>query len=229
MQLIYSPSGRTADLPDQTRNLAEEFHTSMMDSNELLYLAGVLSLYPWNGEAIVVEIGAYAGQTTVFMVKVLQLLQKHVSILSIDPFERAVSDSTNPRGNYSAYLKKIRHHNVEDTCLALVAFSEQAAAVVPEKIGVLVVDGSHRYPDVTKDLSLYVPKLLPGGLIFVDDYIPAYPGVMRAVDEYLGSTSALEIVHKTYFVVAQRNALPAVPKGYLPDSPYPVELNGRHA
>ena len=209
MQLTYTPSGRTTELPDQARKLAEEFHTSMMDASELLALAGVLSLYPWNGQAIVVEIGAYTGQTTVFMAKILQLLGKSASILSIDPFERAASDSINPRGNYSAYIKNILKHKTEQTCLPLVAFSEHAASVIPDKIGVLLVDGSHRYPDVAKDLSLYVPKLLPGGLLFVDDYVPAYPGVMRAVDEYCQSNSTLYVFNKTYFVAAQKT--PSLP------------------
>jgi hypothetical protein len=36
-------------------------------------------------------------------------------------------------------------------CLPLAAFSGNAAAVVPEKIGVLVVDGGHLYPVVRDD------------------------------------------------------------------------------
>ena len=223
MELIYASSGRTVALPDHVRQLAEEFHSNMMDSSELLFLAGALALFPWTEDAIVVEIGAYAGQTTVFMAQVLQLMERHIPILSIDPFERAVSDSVNPRGVYSAYLKTTRNHKMEQMCLPLVAFSEDAAPVVPEKIGVLVVDGSHRYSDISKDLRLYAPKLLPAGLIFIDDYVPAYPGVVQAVDEHFQSNSTLKILHKTYFVVAQRTVASAVPTDYIPDSLNPVE------
>lgn len=204
MKLSFSPSGRTVDLPDQAVRLAEAFRSNMMDASELLHLAGALALYPWDEQAIVVEIGAFTGQTTVFMAKTLQLLGRRVPILSIDPFERAARDATNVRGSYSAYLKNIRKHKVDDQCLPLVAFSEQAAPAVSERIGLLVIDGSHRYVDICKDLILYMPKLRPGGILFLDDFVPAYPDVMRALNEYLAGNSALEILHKTYFVVAQR-------------------------
>ena len=203
MRLNFDPSGYSVEIPDAIAKLTEEFKSGMMDSSELLHLAGTLALYPWNGDAILVEIGAYIGQTTVFMAKALRLLGKQAPILSIDPFERAKPDPINPQGIYSAYLKNTRANHVEDTCLPLVAFSEHAAPVVPEKIGVLVIDGSHRYEDVTKDLKLYVPKLLPGGLVFIDDYVAAYPGVMRAVDGN-DSLENLAVVQKTYFFVGQR-------------------------
>ncbi len=66
------------------------------------------------------------------------------------------------------------------------------------------MDGSHHYPIVSKDVKLYANKVLPGGLIFIDDYVPAYSGVMRAADEYLVPERPFRILHKTYFVVAQR-------------------------
>jgi cephalosporin hydroxylase len=206
MRLKLTPSEHWVDLPDAMHELAEEYRSEMMDSGELLHLAGTLALYPWSSEAIVVEIGAYVGRTTVFMAKALQLLGKQAPILSIDPFERAVPDELNPQGIYSAYLKNTQLHGVENTCLPLIAFSEQAAPVVPEKIGVLIVDSAHHYPAVRKDLELYAPKMLPGGLIFIDDYIPAYPGVMRAVEEYFVPGRPFDILHKTYFVVAQHYA-----------------------
>jgi Methyltransferase domain len=132
------------------------------------------------------------------------MLGKQVPILSIDPFERVQPDSLNPQGIYSAYLENIRKHNVESSCLPLAAFSQDAAPVVPDKIGVLVVDGGHHYPVVNKDLALYGPKLLDGGFIFIDDYGTSYPDVVRAVDEYFVAGSQFTILHKAYFIVAQR-------------------------
>jgi Methyltransferase domain len=206
MRLEFTPCGYTLSLPDSVRAWAEASGSEMMDTGELIYLAGTLAAYPWDTEAIVVEIGAYVGRTTVFMAKTLQLLRKRVLILSIDPFERAQPDSLNPQGIYSAYLENIRTNNVADLCLPLAAFSEDAAPVVPDKIGVLVIDGAHHYPAVSKDLELYGPKVLPKGLIFIDDYGPAYPDVMRAVDEYFVPGGRFTILHRTHFVVAQRDA-----------------------
>lgn len=204
MQLTFTLSGYTIDLPDIIAEWSANFGSTMMDASELQYLAGTLVTYPWNTTSILVEIGAYIGRTTVFMAKVLQLLGKRVPILSIDPFERVQPDPLNPKGVYSAYLETIRMHHVEDVCLPLVAYSQDAAAVIPDTIGVLVVDGSHHYPAISKDLELYGEKVLPGGFIFIDDYYSAYPDVVRAVDEYFAPGCPFTILHKSYFVVAQR-------------------------
>lgn len=206
MRLVLTPSMCEVNLPDVFQKLAEAHASEMMDASELLYLAGTLALYHWYRDAIVVEIGTYIGKTAAFMAQVLKLLQKQAPVLSIDPFERVQPDPGNPQGVYSKYLETIRRARCEDVCFPLVAFSQAAAPVVPDKIGVLVVDGSHHYPAVQKDLEFYGPKILPNGLIFIDDYGPAYPGVMRAVDEYLDSGAPFTVLHKTYFVVAQRKA-----------------------
>lgn len=209
MEVTFTPSGYTVILHNIVQVWAADFMSGMMDAGELLHLAGTLTAYPWSTESIVVEIGAYTGRTTVFMAKVLQLLGKHIPILSIDPFERAQPDALNPQGIYAAYMATIRMHNVEDVCLPLAAFSQNAAPVVPDKIGVLVVDGAHHYPVVTKDLALYGVKVLPGGFIFIDDYGPAYPDVIRAVDEYFVCGCSFTILHKSHFVIAQREISPA--------------------
>ncbi len=205
MERTFSETGRAINLPDTLLALAEEFGSGMMDADELLYLSAALAAFSWNAEAIVVEIGAYIGRTTAFIAKVLQLLGKRVPILSIDAFERVHPDAFNPQGQYATYLETIRANQCEDVCLSLSAFSQDAAPVVAEKIGVLVVDGGHSYLVVKQDLALYGVKVLPGGFIFIDDYSPVYPDVIHAVDEYFVPGCSFTIVHKSYFVVAQRN------------------------
>lgn len=204
MDIAFNQSEQWVHLSDQVIEWAATFTSNMMDAGELTYLAAALSVYPWGRRGIVVEIGAYRGSTSVFMAKVLQHLGHRVPILSIDPFERVAPSRTNVRGAYTAYLRTVREHEVDDVCLPLVAFSKDASPVVPDRIGVLVVDGGHEHAVVSRDLDDYAPKVLPEGFIFVDDYVDAYPGVRRAVDEYFTDARPFTIVHKSYFVVAQR-------------------------
>jgi hypothetical protein len=204
VEIILKPSGYAIQLPDEVRSLAENAQSEMMDTKRLLHLAATLAACAWGGGAIVVEIGAFAGRTTVFMAEVLRLLGWRVPILSIDPFERAEADSLNPQGIYSAYLETVQGNGVADVCLPLVAFSQDAAPVVPAQVGVLVIDGDHHYPGVSKDLELYAPKVLRGGFIFVDDHAAGYPDVIRAVDEYFRVGTAFTLLHKSNFVIAQR-------------------------
>jgi cephalosporin hydroxylase len=204
MEITFNRSGQSIPLSDEVMQWGRTFQSGMMDAGELTHLAAALAAVSWDAERIVVEIGAYRGSTTVFMAKVLAGLGHRVPILSIDPFERATPDAINPQGVYNAYLDTIRQHRLDDLCLPLVAFSKDAAAVVPDTIGALVVDGGHHYPIVREDLELYGPKVRPGGVIFVDDYSSSFPGVMRAVDEYFVEPRPFSILHQSYFVVAQR-------------------------
>ena len=91
-------------------------------------------------------------------------------------------------------------------CLPLACFSYDAAPVVADNVGVLVVDGDHSYPVVTRDLRLFAPKVRPGGFLFIDDYGPAYPGVVQAVDEFLADQPGFVLHAKSYFVVLERPA-----------------------
>jgi predicted O-methyltransferase YrrM len=201
------PGGEEIALPAEARDLAAQAASDMLDRTELEAIGYLLAAYPWKGqEAIVVEIGAYQGRTTVFMAKILDLFGHEAKIVSIDPFERCTPDNFNPQGSYARYMKNVRDNGVDRRCLALAAFSEDAAAAVPERIGVLVIDGWHYYDAVRSDLALYLPKVVPGGYVFLDDYGPSYPDVVRAVDEFLARDSEFEVLAKSYYVVLRRRA-----------------------
>jgi len=205
MQVGFEPSGVCFEVPAIVADWANAAASDMMDADELLHLAAALAAFDWTRDAIVVEIGAYTGRTTVFMARTLSSLGARVPVLSVDAFERTQPDALNPRGSYAAYMASVQAAGVEDVCLPLAAFSSHALPVVPANIGVLVVDGGHEYSVVRDDLAGYAPKVLPGGFLFADDYSTAYPGVVRAIDGFL-ETSAFRLLHRTHFVVAQRLA-----------------------
>lgn len=54
------------------------------------------------------------------------------------------------------------------------------------KADLIYIDGSHEYDDVRSDLELYSTLLRSKGVIFGDDYHSGWPGVVRAVSEYVG-------------------------------------------
>jgi hypothetical protein len=202
----YFLGKRRVELPREVDRWADELYTGMLDRKRLLALAAALCAHDWQEGEIVVEIGAYTGLTTVFMAKNLRESGHAPLILSIDPFERAARDPYNPAGRYADFIANIHAHGFESQCLALAAFSAQAAPVVPGRAGVLVVDGCHHYPEVCEDLRLYLPKVVAGGYAFIDDYGPMYPGVIRAVDERFAVDSEFEVLERQHYVVARRRA-----------------------
>ena len=208
IELTFAPSGRTARLPAIVGVWARHAASEMLDAQELIHLAAALlsSPRPASGRRLVVEIGAYLGRTTVFMARVLETSGAPCTILSIDPFESVSPDPLNPRGQYSVYQEHVRQAGLQDVCIPLVAFSRDAAPAVPEGIDVLVVDGDHRYEAVKQDLALYGPKLGVGGRVFIDDYVPAYEGVQNATDEFFQANPDFEVLHRSYFVIAERKS-----------------------
>jgi hypothetical protein len=206
MQVVLNVSGRAVDLPDRVGDLAKAFGSAMMDENELTVLAAAAAVVPVATDGIIVEIGTYVGATAVFLAQVLRELDRRMPILSIDAFSRVQPDAFNPQGNLAAYLDNIKANAVEGVCMPLVALSADAAVIVPSRIGMLIVDGGHTFPIVSSDLEFYTPKILHGGMLFIDDYGPAYPDVVTAVDQFFSSPDCrFSIVHKTSFVVAYQD------------------------
>lgn len=197
-------AGHLFQSTERVAALARDFASDMMDEEQLLYLAAIISAHSWPANAFILEIGAYHGRTTAFMANVLRSIDCRMPILSIDPFERACPDNKNPQGSYFEYLSTIQAYGFEHCCLPLAAFSQDCAVIVPGNVAVLVVDGYHHYSTVRNDLEVYGPKVLPDGFIFVDDYRPDYPDVVRAADEFLSSNQDFEIAVKSRFVIARR-------------------------
>ncbi len=76
-----------------------------------------------------------------------------------------------------------------DTYLALeneLSSNEFGTTHYHKRVGLLHVDGNHRYEDVVEDIDNYCSLVVAGGWIVFDDYNWPYgDGVTRAVDEYL--------------------------------------------
>lgn len=57
---------------------------------------------------------------------------------------------------------------------------------VTGRIAMLHIDGNHRYDFVRKDIELWLPHVMPGGWLLLDDYVWAFgDGPKRAGDELL--------------------------------------------
>ena len=202
--LTFQPSGFTAIVPVGAAARADKYASQMMDDGELRYLAGTSLSFAWTSNALVVEIGSYAGLTAAFVAETLAEAGRANPVLSIDPFERVPNTRKNPQGKYKRYLRTMRERGLENRCLPLVAYSHDAAAVVPDRVGLLIIDGNHEYESVARDLALFAPKVLPGGFIFLDDHTETYPGVVKAVEGFVDATPDFELLHQTYFAILRR-------------------------
>jgi len=62
---------------------------------------------------------------------------------------------------------------------------EQASQFSDLSVDFCYVDASHRYEDVKNDIQSWWPKIRPGGFFGGDDYRQSWPGVKRAVKEFV--------------------------------------------
>lgn len=79
--------------------------------------------------------------------------------------------------------------------------SAESARVVEEGAALVILDASHEYDAVLADLEAWMPKVMPGGSIIVHDYdAPTapnfYPGVKRAVDEFVDLVDEIVLVRQ---------------------------------
>lgn len=71
-----------------------------------------------------------------------------------------------------------------DRCRMLWMASHWAAEQVEDGWADFVfIDAAHSYAAVKQDIEAWRPKVRPGGWLGGHDYHPAFPGVVKAVDE----------------------------------------------
>jgi len=137
-------------------------------------------------ELRVVEVGVFAGHFSKFLLEKFPKMQ----LIGIDPY--IGTDETFP-GDYSQTLDpSIAYSNAYEIyqesgpgrATLWATTSIEAVKNVPDQsIHAVFVDGCHFYSCVEEDLRLWMPKIVPGGLILGHDFSPQWPGVVRAVWE----------------------------------------------
>jgi hypothetical protein len=150
----------------------------------------------------IVEIGVYEGASSCFWSD-FYLNHADSRLISIDPFTGSEEHLREPK-KYPGLSK------LEVTARENIAKSDNAGKVEIIKgyshliyphlsyrygenpwIDILYIDGAHDSISVARDITLYVPMVKPGGVVFFDDY--AHPDVKRAVDMSLNAFAEFEL------------------------------------
>jgi len=157
----------------------------------------------------IVEIGAaYGGSTALFLLG----KRPSVRVVSIDAF---VEDPhTHFRASEHACRTAVRQAVGEALCggwMLIALPSAEAAAGWIEPIGLLFVDGDHRYEAARQDVELWAPHVGKEGTIILHDarrlahanprvYARGWPGPTQVVEELVHS-GAYEILSTCYSLV----------------------------
>lgn len=139
-----------------------------------------------------VEIGSYAGESTVVFAKHFK------KVIAIDPFiegydEKDPTCYCAPLSTvvYEAFKERTKFFN---NIVHIKKTSDDAVEDI-DKVDFVYIDGNHEYEQVKKDILNYLPKIKKGAFIGGHDFVVTQPaawiGVKKAVLELLGMPDML--------------------------------------
>jgi hypothetical protein len=134
------------------------------------------------------EVGVAFGMHSQVLLEKTQLKK----LYSVDPYkhfneEAYVDDMNLSQDVFDVYyyLVSKRLAPFGDRSVLLRKTSVEAAAIIADnELDFVFIDANHSYEAVKEDLALWYKKVRPGGFIIGDDYTPAFPGVIKAVNEF---------------------------------------------
>lgn len=148
--------------------------------------------------ADVVEIGRYYGRSTLALGHAVKQSGKG-EVVTIDPWRQEDLVHTLSRHGVAGQV------NVW-TATSMEAYDRWRAERPDREIGLLFIDGDHRYEAVYKDIELWSRLLAPGGWIALHDYIECQHECMLAINELIvWSKKFSDVQVKASLLVARKN------------------------
>ena len=141
-------------------------------------LASLATQAPPGG--VIVEIGAWKGRITAWLVEASERRPDRPPVVSIDPHSGQLGES------WDDFCRTVADFNLAERGLQIVrASSHVVAQTWSRPISLLWIDGSHDYEDVALDIADYTSHVVAGGIVAFDDSAGgAFPGVERAIAEW---------------------------------------------
>lgn len=204
----------------------------MTPEEECKTLAALAQQVP--GDQVIVEIGVFKGRTACYLAHGARHgEQPHVyGIDSWDiPGDRPATDEQ--RANYArlGYTElrtyreaqnNIRSQGMRAYVTLIRGWSEDVAAEwdEPRPIGLLFIDGNHKYEGVLADFQAWAPYLAEGARVVFDDYTERHSDVIRVVDKLIADGYVtLEAVDQNRLAVTIVG--PKLPEATPPATPQP--------
>lgn len=91
---------------------------------------------------------------------------------------------------YDKWHDDLRQEYLNDPCVKVVRGTslEVARNVNAESLDWVFIDGNHTYEYVRDDIKAWYPNVRQGGILSGHDYTIDFPGVIRAVNEFVNTT-----------------------------------------
>jgi hypothetical protein len=178
---------------------------------------------------LIIEVGSWKGASAIHMAKVCKRLGLDTKILCVDTWlggvetyqmhdgiNRWIHESLRHQAGYprlhETFMSNVIREGFKDAILPLPLPSTVAAEVIRHR-GIeaefIYIDGSHEYDDVVLDLKGYWKLTKNGGIMGGDDYL-SWPGVTRAVDEFVQQEGRPSVRRDRKFAISKGASLEGV-------------------
>jgi len=149
-----------------------------------------------------VEIGSWRGCSTSYLAVAIVNSGKRIRVDCVDTWNGSIDEEihqTDPAvvNNTLFYEFLENTAGVRHIINPVRMDSNEAVKIYTDNsLDFVLVDGSHEYNQVCKDISQWLKKVKPGGIIAGDDY--AWPGVGQAVRELLPTANIITSLTTNY-------------------------------
>lgn len=138
-----------------------------------------------------VEVGSFLGKSTSFLGVEIINSGKAIDLDVVDTFlgtPETCSILQEKMGTGSMFQQFKQNTRPIWRVLTVIPFSSLEAALRYEDrtLDFVFLDADHDYAAVSADIRAWLPKIRPGGYLGGHAYLPDWPGVVRAVDEFFG-------------------------------------------
>jgi predicted O-methyltransferase YrrM len=140
-----------------------------------------------NDNSKFVEIGSWLGKSAAYMAVEICNSEKNISFYCVDTWkgseEHSSDDLIIQDKLYESFLTNVSLAKDYITPVRLSS-KEASQKFEDESLDFIFIDAGHSYEDVYEDLRCWFPKLKNGGFFAGHDYSAAWPGVIKAVQEW---------------------------------------------
>jgi len=139
-----------------------------------------------NVKGAIVEIGSWKGKSTI-MLAYGSIAGNGNKVYAIDPHTGRpdVPEEYLKIDTFQEFQNNIKNAGVSNVVVPIVKKSEDAISDVTEPVSMLFIDGDHSYESTLKDLELWYPKLVDGGVVAFHDTLSKQLGVKKVVEKYV--------------------------------------------
>jgi len=158
-------------------------------------------------KGVIVEIGSFRGRSTVAL-SLGSKAGKKVPVYAIEPheeFKGVLGGEFGPKDRIS-FFKNMLKNDVCDIVRLVNLDSETASKGWNKKIGLLWIDGDHRYKAVKNDYKCWENHLVPGGILAFHDADDPNLGPMKVVQELIRTKKFEKVLSKERIMALKKLA-----------------------